>query len=295
VNKWLKYTLLGVLALIWGSSFVMMKEGLKSFTAMQVATYRIFSAGIILLPLVIRQIRKLEKADIKYAIVSGFVGNALPAFLFAYAQTQVNSSLTGSLNSLTPLFTMLFSVLVFNIAVTRRQVIGIFIGLIGAITLILAKSVSSDEETNYLYTLPIILATILYGLNVNLIKAKLSKYPPLTVTTIPLASISIFAFFMLFMTGIPDFSGPADPQMYRSLGSVLVLGVFGTALALLLFNRLLQMSSPVFASSVTYLIPIVAMVAGFWQGERIFAGHIVGLVFILFGIYLVNRKKKQKL
>lgn len=286
--------LLGILAIIWGSSFFMMKEGLKSFSSVQVATFRVFSAGLFLLPFALHQLRKLEKPDIKFAVISGFIGNAAPAFLFAFAQTKVNSSLSGSLNSLTPLFTMLFSVLVFRISVSNRQMVGVLIGLAGALALVFASSESVGGESNYIYVLPILLATVLYGLNVNLIKAKLSKYPPFVVTTVPLASISIFAFFLLLFTDIPTVEQLNDIQVVKSLTSVLILGVIGTAFALLLFNRLLQESSPVFASSVTYLIPIVALVVGLWDGEAIKAGHIVGLALILVGISLVNKRLKRK-
>lgn len=294
MNKWLKFSLLGILAIIWGSSFFMMKEGLKSFSPLQVATYRIFSAGAILLPFVVHQLRKLAKEDLKYAIISGFLGNAIPALLFAFAQTKVPSGVSGSLNSMTPFFTMIFSVLVFKISVSNRQKAGVLIGLAGAWSLIYASSQGVDApESNYLYALPIMLATLLYGLNVNLIKSKLSKYPPLVVTTIPLGGVSIFAAVLLFFTGIPSFAEIQETQMMRSTIAVLVLGIIGTAFALLLFNRLLQVSSPVFASSVTYLIPLVALLVGFWDGEPIKTGHIIGLVLILFGISLVKKRRAR--
>lgn len=251
---------------------------------------RIFTAGLFLLPFVARQLKRIKREDIKYAIASGFIGNAIPAILFAHAQTRVESSLSGALNSLTPLFTMLFSVMVFKIAVTSRQMIGVLVGLIGALCLIFVGSGGLQGETDYLFTLPIVLATSLYGLNVNLIKAKLSKYPPIVVTTIPLASVSIFALAVLLIVGLPEIDVINTPQGLKSLGLITTLGVVGTAFALVLFNRLLQVSSPVFAASVTYLIPIVALVVGFLDGEIILIGQVIGLVLILFGISLVNKR-----
>ena len=170
----LAWILLIVLSIIWGSSFVLMFEGLKSYSATQLAAYRICIAGILFIPFGIANLFKVEKSDIKWFALSGLMGNFIPAFCFAYAQTYLQSSTAGALNSLTPFFTLLAGIFIFSKSFNKYKIIGILIGLIGALSLIINKP-GGGIETHYEYGLIILFSTLLYGTNVNVIENKLSN------------------------------------------------------------------------------------------------------------------------
>lgn len=259
-----------------------MKEGLKYFTSYQVAAMRITIAGIVLLPLVNWRNVKLKKGDLKYFALSGFTGNAIPAFLFTLAQTKISSSLAGALNGLTPLFALLVGVLFLKVPFNNKKFIGVLFGLIGALFLVYRQ----DMNYNISYTLLVILATLLYGINVNIIKHKLSGYPPLLVSALPLAIIGVFGGVVLLFTGLQI--NIADSQTIKALMAIVLLAVVGTAFSLILFNKLIQQTNAVFATSVTYLIPIVALFWGFMANEEISINQIGGLFFVIVAIWMIR-------
>lgn len=279
------YLFLGILALIWGSSFILMKEGLKVYSSYQVAAMRIAFAGIALLPFVKWNKLKIRDGDLKYFIISGFLGSAIPAFLFTAAQTVISSSLAGAINGLTPLFALLVGVLFLGVKFNKLKVYGVIFGLLGAFFLIVNKDIDFDIR----YAFLAVGASVCYGINVNIIKQKLNEYPPLLVAAFPLAIISIVGIGLLLYLGF-DFDID-NAQHLKAVSAVIILAVFGTAISLVMFNRLIQQTNTVFATSVTYLIPIVALFWGFLADEPITINQMGGLFCILVAIWLIRKDR----
>jgi drug/metabolite transporter (DMT)-like permease len=288
-NLVIAWGILAGLALVWGSSFILIKRGLEVFSSQEVGALRLSITFLALSPFAIKRISKLKKEEWKYLVFLS-IGSALPAFLFAKAQTGIDSSLAGILNSLTPLFTMIIGLSFFSLKTKWFNIAGVLIGLAGAIGLI-SISGGRSFEFNFQYAIYIIIATICYATNVNLVKYKLKETDAFTIT--------IFSFFI---TGLPvllylfvytDFMRKmiTEPTALEGLGYISILAVIGTGLALLVFNRLVKIASPVFASSVTYLIPIVAISWGAIDGEKMPIISFLWMAVILLGIFLVNKKK----
>ncbi|MEZ4804917.1 MAG: DMT family transporter [Bacteroidia bacterium] len=281
-------TILLVLGFVWGSSFILMKRGLVSFSPMQVASLRLVFAGLVSCTFLIKYFKQLKGKDWLFLTLSGITGNFLPAFLFASAVSEIPSSLTGALNSMTPFFALIFGVLLFSQLFLVRQVIGISIGLAGALILILSKSETGFSfQTDYILpSLKVIFAALLYGLNVNIIKSKLQHLTPLINSMVPLTIISVPA---LFIALSQDFvSTLSKPEALHSLLFIAILGIIGTAASLIVFNQLLKKTSALFASSVTYLIPVFAYV-GIIDGEPVGVFQIGGMLLILTGITLTKK------
>lgn len=286
------YAILALLALTWGSSFILMKIGLKVLTPTQVAAFRMTLAGLVFTPWLFKYIRQVKRSDLPWMLAVGIIGNGIPAFLFTNAQLFLNSSLTGALNALTPLFTLLIGILFLGAKTGRLQIAGVLMGLAGALVLILSKDAGQNGNEQTSYAALVVLATICYGTSVNIIKNRLSHYKPLITAAFPLAFAALLSFPIL------QFSLDKTPPVAEwwwtsSFFAVLVLAVLGTAVSLIFFNRLIQLTDAVFASSVTYLIPVVAMLWGGMDGEIISLSQIFGMLVILFGIYLANRKSKK--
>ena len=279
------YVFLGILAIIWGSSFILMKEGLKHFSSYQVAAMRISFAGIALFPFVKWREVVIRAGDLKYFIISGILGSAIPAFLFTAAQTKISSSLAGAINGLTPLFALLVAVVFIGVKFNKLKVYGVIVGLLGAFFLIVGQELNFDIK----YTSLAVLAAVCYGINVNIIKQKLNDYPPRLVAALPLAIISIIGVGVMLYLGF-DVSWNQE-QDVKSLVAIVLLAVVGTSLSLVMFNRLIQQTNTVFATSVTYLIPIVALFWGFLANETISTNQMIGLGFILIAIWLIRKDK----
>lgn len=283
--------MLAILALIWGSSFILMKRGLESFSHIQLAALRLCIAGLVMLPFTVKFIKQVKRQDILPLTALALFGNGFPYFFFAYAQTELGSGITGALNSAVPLFTLIISALVLRVPTSVLKVVGVLVGLAGALTLVLSTAGPDAKEGNYIYGLWVIAATVCYAISINTVKTKLSHYKPLMTSSIPLTAVAIP--LLIYIPVVEPISfGELTNEEWKNLGAIAVLGLFGTAIALILFNRLIQLSSAVFASTVTYLIPIVAMVWGFVDGEVISLQQVIGLAVVLGGVYLVNRKEK---
>ena len=278
------------LAFIWGSSFLMMKRGLIAFSADEMAALRIVIACLSLLPFAIKSIKTLSTKHGKWILVAAFAGNGVPAFLFAYAQTVISSSLSGMLNSLTPLFALLIAVLFFNVPVKPIKIIGVLIGLLGTIALVYTSN-SSAINSNYWYSLLVLGATGCYGLSVNVLKEKLAELDAATITSLSFLTIAPpCLIYLLIATSVIDTI--QTPAGLTSLFYIVLLAVFGTSLAVVLFNKLIKHTSSVFASSVTYLIPIVAVFWGFIDGEVITWIQLGLFTIIISGVSLVMRSDK---
>ena len=283
-TKWL---ILIVLALIWGSSFILIKRGLVGLNAIQVGSFRIIFAALFLLIVGFKSLKKISRCQWKFVAVTSFFGTFIPAFLFAIAETEVDSSIVAILNSLTPLNTLILGILIFGIQFQKRQVVGVFVGLAGCLLLVLSGA-SAHPGQNYYYVILVVIATLSYAVNVNLIKKYLSDLNSLSITTGNFAILLIPALMILSTT---DFSQRIHIQAAQhSILFVMILGVLGTGIANVLFFKLIQISSPVFATSVTYLIPIVAFFWGLLDNEMLTPIQFFGAFIILIGVYLSAKK-----
>ncbi|WP_334126129.1 DMT family transporter [Empedobacter brevis] len=284
------WMILGVLALTWGSSFILIKQGLVAYTPYQVGALRLSIAGGILAIWGIPSLFKIPKNKLRYVALAGFCGNFIPMFLFPMAQTHVSSSMAGILDSLVPLFILLFGALLFNIKRTKNQVSGAVIGFFGAVLLIGGDGFSG--ENSLVHCLLIVLATALYGLNSLILTRYLNDVPSFQLSSALFTIWLLPSIVILFFSGFFDtFEG--TEQQLKSLGFVTILGLMGTALAMILFYRLIQATGSLFASMVTYLMPIISVFWGFLVGEKITWFHLVGFAMILSGVYLTQKKEKK--
>lgn len=288
-NRSLSWILLILLSLIWGSSFILMKRGLEAYSSEQVAALRISIAFVCLSPLLIWHYKVNLKKYFIGLLGMGVFGNLVPAFLFTKAETGISSSLTGMLNALTPLFTVIVGLIAFRGKTNRQQLAGILVGFGGAL-LLLSFSANAGEQNNYLYSLLVVLATLCYAISVNMIRKFLGDLNAITATVWALTIIGPVALVYLFSTDFVTVLR-THPQAYSSLGYITILAVVGTAISVILFNILIKISGPVFASSCTYLIPIVAIFWGVADGEPINTVQILSIFVILGGIWLINKKK----
>ncbi len=287
----LSWALLLLLSLIWGSSFILIKKSLVIFGPGEVGALRIASAAIALAPIAIRHLSRLSSRHKRLLLLIGFVGSFIPAFLFAKAQTRLDSSITGILNALTPSFVVVMGALFFSQKFTRQNATGLIISFAGSVLLILAGNSGKLGDINF-YALFVIAATICYGINLNVIKVYLPDLKPVTITAVSL--LFVFPLALVFLLGFTSFTEKiSQPGGGEALFYVCLLGVVGTSFALILFNKLVQLTSPMFTSFVTYLIPIVAVIWGVIDGESLFPVHYLAMATIITGVFIANRRRKK--
>jgi drug/metabolite transporter (DMT)-like permease len=287
ISKQLKWVYLVVLSLVWGSSFILIKKGLIGLTAFQLGSLRIIFAAIFLLLIGFKSLAKIPRRQWKYIALTSMFGTFVPAYLFAIAQTQIDSSVSSILNSLTPLNTLILGTLAFGLQFRRNQIFGVLIGLIGSALLILNGAIHHPEQ-NYYYAILVLIASICYATNVNLIKKYLSDLTPVSITTGNFLVLLFPATIILFFSDFFEVVQLATVQ--KSVLFIMILGVVGTGIANILFFKLIQMSSPVFATSVTYLIPVVAFFWGLLDHEMLTPVQFIGAFIILIGVYLSAKK-----
>jgi drug/metabolite transporter (DMT)-like permease len=287
ISKQLKWVYLVVLSLVWGSSFILIKKGLIGLTAFQLGSLRIIFAAIFLLLIGFKSLAKIPRHQWKYIALTSMFGTFIPAYLFAIAQTQIDSSVSSILNSLTPLNTLILGTLAFGLQFRRNQIFGVLIGLIGSALLILNGALHHPEQ-NYYYAILVLIASICYATNVNLIKKYLSDLTPVSITTGNFLVLLFPATIILFFSDFFEIVQLATVQ--QSVLFIMILGVVGTGIANILFFKLIQMSSPVFATSVTYLIPVVAFFWGLLDHEMLTSVQFIGAFIILIGVYLSAKK-----
>jgi len=287
-NKWV---LLIILALTWGSSFILIKKSLDVFNPFQIGAIRIGVSGLILMRFGLPALLKMSRNTLLWLGIAGFFGCFFPMFLFPIAQTHVSSSLAGILDSLVPIFVLVLGFLIFGIKSKWLQVIGAITGFIGAAAL-MWFSETRTEESVVGYALLIVLATASYAFSALLIKHKLQHVPSIQLST------GVFTFWMipslviLLVTGFfQDFQSTSET--WTALGYLSILTIVGTAIAIVLYYKLIQDTSPVFASTVTYLLPLVAVFWGLLDGEKFTIWYVFGGILILVGIYLIREKKKE--
>jgi drug/metabolite transporter (DMT)-like permease len=286
-NNSIAWILMIVLALIWGSSFILMKRGLEVYSPFQVGALRMTVSLICLLPFLISSLKKVPRGKWIYLVAAGWLGNGIPSILFPLAETHLNSALTGMLNSLTPLFTFIAGISIFRMKFTQNKIYGLIIGLIGACLLVSTKS-SGDSQSDVLFAGAVVAATICYGISVNIIRSRLSEIDAISNTAMALMFTGVPMALALFSTDFVSKTASAAGAGI-SLLYIVILAVMGTALSTVLFNKLIKVSDALFASSVTYMIPIVAIGWGFADGETLTPVHFLGLAGALIGVYLINR------
>ncbi|MEO7305874.1 MAG: DMT family transporter [Ferruginibacter sp.] len=277
-----------VLSVIWGSSFIMMKEGLLHLSAFQVASLRIVFSGIVLLPSAIKHFKSIPLNKLLIIFISGVLGSLLPAYLFCVAELGIDGALAGTLNSLTPIFVIITGVLFFKSKTADNKILGIIVAFTGSLLLLFSKG-HMPESQNMLYVSFVVLATISYGFNVNMVYKYLRDIGSLQIAAVALTLNAIPALIVLILTGY--FSLPlTDPGILYSTGQAALLGIMGTAIASVIFYQLVKSAGTVFASMVTYGIPIIANFWGMIYGEEVGWKQFACLLLILAGVYLANRK-----
>jgi len=282
------FFLLVILALIWGTSFILIKQGLKVFAPDEVGSLRVATASLFLFPVALIHLRTLKAGDYWKLFISGMMGIFIPAFLYATAQTRMDSSIAGILNTLTPLFTMIVGALVFRQKFTGYAVLGIILGFAG--TVLLSFSTGAAFGFNS-FALLIVLACFLYASNLNFIKFNIPELSSVAITSVSLMLIGPFAFIYLFgFTPFAEKFGTHDGA-WKAFGFIVLLGFMSTAMATILFNKLVKLSTPIFVSSVTYLMPIVVVTWGAADGEVLRANHFLGMAAVISGVYLANRRR----
>lgn len=278
-----------LLSVVWGSSFILMKRGMEAFSSDEVAALRIGIAFVFLLPFYFKYSNINFKKNWKGLMLMGVFGNLLPAFLFTKAETQISSSLTGMLNALTPLFTVVVAFFWFKSKFKSLQLVGIITGLLGAMVLLYFNE-GGDTSANIKYSLLVVLATLFYAISVNGIKHYLSGINSVSATLGAFTITGPIALAYLFTQ--TDFVNhvKANPVAINSLGYVSILAIVGTALSVIIYNTLIKNAGVIFASTCTYLIPVVAIVWGLLDGETVKFIQMAGVVVIILSVYLINRR-----
>jgi drug/metabolite transporter (DMT)-like permease len=295
-NKWLNWMIFIILCFIWGSSFILMRYSQQGLNAAQIASVRIFSSGFVFLPFALMYWGKIPKSKVGLVILSAVFGNLLPAFLFAAAITKIDSSLAGILNSLTPICVVVIGIVFFRDKIKFQKILGVLTGFCGLVLLTLLPLILEHKTislNNLSLTLLIVLATVFYGINVNMVGHYLKDMNPLHVAAISLAAMTVPTAFVLWQQGFHqiDFS---NTIIQRSILASVGLGIMGSAVATALFYVLVQRAGGLFASLVTYGVPFIALLWGFLDGEKITWFELICLGIILLGVYLANRPDKKE-
>lgn len=285
-----KWVYLIVLSIIWGTSYILIKKGLEGFNPIQLGSIRIVLAAFFLFIVGFKSLRTISKKEWFWVGVSGIIGSFIPMFLFAFAETEIDSSIASILNSLVPLFTLFVGLFAFGVGFTKNQLLGVVIGLFGAAFLIFFGTEVNPGQ-NYWYSGFVIIATICYACNANIIKNKLQDVSPMGIAVGNFTVILVPGIVILLFSGFWRNEVTEGPNFLSSLGYIVILCIMGTCVAKVMFNKLVQISTAVFSVSVTYLIPIVGIFWGVLDGEKFTMWQLLAALVILFGVYMVNKKK----
>jgi drug/metabolite transporter (DMT)-like permease len=283
------WAVLIALSIIWGFSFILIKRALVSFSPMQVAELRMGMSGTIFLPYFLYRFKHIDWSRLKYFLIVGFCGSGLPAICFAMAQQHISSSVAGILNSLAPLFTLLFGILLFKQAYVPSRLIGVILGFVGAFMLMLLKS-GSAQDGNQWYGILCVIGTMMYGINSNTVGRFFKGVNPIDISAVSYVIVGLPFAALLFLT--TDFVSvmQTKPEAWTSLGYMTILAVVGTVIANAIFISLIQKTSALFGAMVTYLMPFMAIFIGFLDHENIGIYHFLSMATILVGVYITNRK-----
>jgi len=285
-----KWFYLAILSLIWGSSFILIKKGLVGLSSVQLASLRMLFAASVIYVFSYNSIKKIPKKSWKWIIITAYLGTFFPVYLISYGQTEIESGLASIITTVTPINTLVIGIIFFSLTFSIKQLLGLFIGLVGAV-LLLYEASETNLNSNIYFSFFIYLTTVGYAASVNLIKKYLTNIPPEAVTAGIFLSISPPAIFVLYFSDFTDLNFQ-DPVILKSIFFVLVLGIFGSAIAQTLFNKFVKIASPIFASAVTYTMPVVAIFWALIDGETLSIMQLFATTIILIGVYLVNKRKQ---
>jgi drug/metabolite transporter (DMT)-like permease len=285
-KKWVYLILLSV---IWGSSYILIKKTLIGVSPLQLGSLRVIFTTMVLFILGFSSLKKIPKDKWKWIILTGYIGSFFPSFFFAFAQTEIDSGVAAILNSLTPLATLIIGVVFYKFIIDSKQILGVIIGLFGSFLLIYEGSTINPDQ-NFLFVGFIITASVCYATSVNMLKAHLQDVPAVSIALGNFLCILPPALIILFYSGFMNINVIESPKVQNALFYIIVLSVFGSAFAKILFNKFVQIASPVFASSVTYTLPVVAVMWGLLDGETINFRQILATIVILIGVYFANRR-----
>ena len=288
-----KWVYLITLSIIWGSSYILIKKGLVGLTPLQLGSTRIIMTTVILMIFGWKQLQKIPKNAWKWIILTGFFGTFFPSYLFAFAETVIDSSVAAVLNGMTPLFTLILGLLFFNSSFKWMKIVGVLVGFGGTLVLVSNEFTMRSGLSSW-YAFLVVAATLCYSINVNLIKHKLQGVPALAIALGNFIAIVIPAFVVLLFVDFPWTKIISSSEVSSSIGYILILSLFGTALAKVMFNELVSISTAVFSISITYLLPIVAIAWGILDGEQFTLIQWLGCALILLGVYLITDKKRSK-
>jgi drug/metabolite transporter (DMT)-like permease len=287
-KHWLAWLFLGLLSVIWGTSYILMKKGLRVFSPQEIATLRILLGGVFLLPFSLPQLSRLNFKHYQLLLLLGLLGNLIPAFLVAKAQMHLPSSINGVLNSLTPVFVLVVGMIFFKRKIFKNELLGGSLGVLGSTLLILCESYYTAGKLNRYAILPVVVC-LLYGFSINMTKFSLQDLSAQTITSVSLLLNGIIAGIILFtqtnfITKLYTVEGA-----YQAMGYIGILGTIGLGFAHILFAALIKLASPVFASTVSFLVPVVALMWGVWDQEILIWQHYVGIGIIFVGVYFINQ------
>ena len=285
-----KWFYLAILSLIWGSSLILIKKGLVGLNSVQLASLRMIFAASVIYIYSYNSIKKIPKKSWKWIVITAYLGTFFPVYLISYGQTEIESGLASIITTVTPINTLIIGIIFFSLTFSIKQLLGLFIGLVGAV-LLLYEASETNLNSNIYFSFFIYLTTVGYAASVNLIKKYLTNIPPEAVTAGIFLSISPPAIIVLYFSDFTDLNFQ-DPLILKSIFFVLVLGVFGSAIAQTLFNKFVKISSPIFASAVTYTMPVVAIFWALIDGEILSIMQFFATAIILIGVYLVNKRKQ---
>ena len=285
-----KWFYLAILSLIWGSSFILIKKGLVGLNSVQLASLRMIFAASVIYIYSYNSIKKIPKKSWKWIVITAYLGTFFPVYLISYGQTEIESGLASIITTVTPINTLIIGIIFFSLTFSIKQLLGLFIGLVGAV-LLLYEASETNLNSNIYFSFFIYLTTVGYAASVNLIKKYLTNIPPEVETAGFFLSISPPAIIVLYFSDFTDLNFQ-DPLILKSIFFVLVLGVFGSAIAQTLFNKFVKISSPIFASAVTYTMPVVAIFWALIDGEILSIMQFFATAIILIGVYLVNKRKQ---
>ena len=285
-----KWFYLAILSLIWGSSFILIKKGLVGLNSVQLASLRMIFAASVIYIYSYNSIKKIPKKSWKWIVITAYLGTFFPVYLISYGQTEIESGLASIITTVTPINTLIIGIIFFSLTFSIKQLLGLFIGLVGAV-LLLYEASETNLNSNIYFSFFIYLTTVGYAASVNLIKKYLTNIPPEAVTAGIFLSISPPAIIVLYFSDFTDLNFQ-EPLILKSIFYVLVLGVFGSAIAQTLFNKFVKIASPIFASAVTYTMPVVAIFWALIDGETLSIMQFFATVIILIGVFLVNKRKQ---
>lgn len=296
--NWLILFFLGA---VWGSSFILLKIGTRYYSYTEVAAIRMFFGGMVMIPFFYEIWKKYDRKTIQWMAISALLGSGIPAFLYAYSASKMDSNINGVINSLTPIFTLIVGVVWLRNRMSILTLLGLIIGFIGVLLLFTQKGVTVHQSRYAIFPL---IATMMYGINMNVVKVKLGHLPAMDILKgvfsilgilfTPLVLIwSVFrgVDISLFSIRFWEISASASEQQIRSMTALFIVGALGSLFASYLFYILVRNTNALFSSMNTYLIPLTAILWGWLDGEFIGWIHFVSLLLILLGVYLVSKRK----